>query len=113
MGKAQRQRRQGSRPGQQNRELSRSNETWDSSLETSPNAESETPETPNHASHAHALTPREKALFGYVTWSTSRPPPMTIFVRPYLQALTRPTSKRAEKHTDCDDADRPPHRRLA
>ena len=98
MGKAQRQRRQGSRPGQQNREFSRSNETLDSSLETSPVAVPETPETPSPPSHS--LSPREKALFGYVTWSTSKPPPMTIFVRPYLQALARSTSKRAGGSTD-------------
>ncbi|CAE7256960.1 unnamed protein product [Symbiodinium sp. KB8] len=89
------------RPGQQNRELSRYYEAGESSLETSLTAESEAPETSSRTSHA--LTPREKALFGYVTWSTSRPPPMTIFVRPYLQALTRRSSQRAGKHTDDDD----------
>ena len=104
MGKAKRQHRQNSRPGQQNRELSRHYEAGESSLGTSLTAELEAPETSSHA--PHALTPREKALFGYVTWSTSRPPPMTIFVRPYLQALTRSSSQRAGAHTvDADDED--------
>ena len=106
MGKAKRQHRQNSRPGQQNRELSRYYEACDSSLETSLTAESEAPETSSNASHA--LTPREKALFGYLTWSTSRPPPMTIFVRPYLQALTRSSSQRADKSAGDDDEDADP-----
>ncbi|CAE7543833.1 unnamed protein product, partial [Symbiodinium sp. KB8] len=102
MGKAQRQRRQSSRPGQLNRALSRSDETRDPSSTTSPTAVPEVPEELDHASHA--LTPREKALFGYVTWSTSQPPPMTVFVRPYLQALTDSASKRSEKHAAGGDA---------
>ncbi|OLP78151.1 hypothetical protein AK812_SmicGene41706 [Symbiodinium microadriaticum] len=101
MGKAKRQHRQSSRPGQQNREFSRHHEAGASFQGTSQTAESEAPEKSSPTSHV--LTPREKTLFGYVTWSTSRPPPMTIFVRPYLQALTRSSSQRAGTCTDAAD----------
>ena len=106
MGRAQRQRRQSARPGQQNRQLT-SDSTED--LVTAPTASSAAEdESPDFSSHQ--LTSRERALFNFVTWSTREPPPMTIFVRPYLQSLVRSASATKEATGDDESVDtvRPP-----
>ncbi|CAE7444112.1 unnamed protein product, partial [Symbiodinium necroappetens] len=106
MGRAQRQRRQSARPGQQNRQLT-SDSTED--LVTAPTASSAAEdESPDFSSHQ--LTSRERALFNFVTWSTKEPPPMTIFVRPYLQSLVRSASATKEATGDDESVDtvRPP-----
>ena len=107
MGRAQRQLRESQRPGQQNRvETPASDETVEVEVEVETDGEEPRRESASGSRNdmggsrndmggtTTQLSPSELRILDYMVWNTHKPPPKTVFLRPYIEAVRNASGSR-------------------
>ena len=112
MGRAQRQLRQSQRPGQQNRVETVETPASDETVEVEVEVETDE-EEPRRAPVSGArndmggtatqLSPSELRILDYMVWHTHKPPPKTVFLRPYIEEVRNASSSRPPLTADGQD----------
>ena len=60
---------------------------------------------PSANSSSSAITPQERQLYKYISWHTATPPPLTVFLRPYLDRVRQGTRRDHAMQVDLTEED--------